>query len=328
MEYGDKMKILVIGTVNGLQNEGMRNIITNIAKSWERYHDVKYVDLKDIYKILSQLENSDVVTLCARANVKLYILSKLINLVKPRKKLNILLVQKPMPLFIKLDRICSIKCNFIIISSDDASEIHRRNERKIYKIKLGIDSKKFYPLDYQKRNELKLKYNLDLYRPVILHVGHCTYGRRLEDFCHINKEKYQCIVIASGLFENDAVVNMLRDSGVKLITGFLPDIQEFYQMADVYFFPTISTDFVISVPLSIMEALACGTPVVAYLFLESMKEINVINQNSISFISSIQELEQAIENSVHSKAQVTLLKSSISWDNAADDMITILKGNI
>lgn len=44
-------------------------------------------------------------------------------------------------------------------------------------------------------------------------------------------------------------------------------------MADAYLFPTRSAEFVISIPLSVMEALSCGVPVIGYKSFENLNEI-------------------------------------------------------
>ena len=48
-----------------------------------------------------------------------------------------------------------------------------------------------------------------------------------------------------------------------LIEDYVPQIQELYQLADVYLFPVTEAGNCIDVPLSALEAAACGIPVAA-----------------------------------------------------------------
>ena len=70
----------------------------------------------------------------------------------------------------------------------------------------------------------------------------------------------QRMVVASGMFEDENVVRILNEAKVKIHKGYLENVEEVYQMADAYLFPTRSAEFVISIPLSVMEALSCGVP--------------------------------------------------------------------
>jgi len=46
----------------------------------------------------------------------------------------------------------------------------------------------------------------------------------------------------------------------------LENIEKYYQAADCYVFPTIDPKFCVQIPISIVEAMACGLPVVATRF--------------------------------------------------------------
>ena len=81
----------------------------------------------------------------------------------------------------------------------------------------------------------------------------------MEDFAKIHTA--QRMVVASGMFEDENVIRILNEARVKIHKGYLENVEEVYQMADAYLFPTRSAEFVISIPLSVMEALSCGVPV-------------------------------------------------------------------
>ncbi|MDR3560096.1 MAG: glycosyltransferase [Negativicutes bacterium] len=317
------MKILIVGTVNGLQNEGMRNVITHFSKCFKKEHEVIYSALRDIGSSFALAKKSDIVIVCARASAKVYLLCRL--LMFRTSRLFVLLVQRPEKWFVRLNNICTLKCDYLTIYGKD-SEVLRSGPSRVYEVSVGIDTLKFHPLRLDERNHLKKKYGFDTVRPIVLHVGHCSTGRGLEDFCLIDKSSYQRVVVASGLFEDKTVIDMLHESEVKLLTGFMPNIEELYQIADVYLFPTKTTEYVISIPLSVMEALSCGTPVIAYNQLSSLSYIKTRRLNVLNIIETTLELEQALEDSISHKAEITLLDECKSWDESAQEILKFLKG--
>ena len=317
------MKILVIATVNGLQNEGMRNVITHISKSFEKEHEVAYAALRDIKAILSLAKSSEAVIVCARANVKVFLLCQLLQF--RVKKLIVLLVQKPEKWFFKLNNVYPLKCDYLTIYKKDIENLQLCKDGNVHEVAVGIDGQKFHAITPDERTSFKEKYGFDSMRPVVLHVGHCSLGRGLEDFCLIDQDSYQRVIVASGLFENNEVMEKLQKADVKLLTGFLPNVEELYQLADVYLFPTKSAEFVISIPLSVMEALSCGTPVVAYRQLSSLSYIKTNREKALNIIECSSELAKAVEDAVPNKSETTLLYDSKSWDESALQILNILK---
>ena len=70
-----------------------------------------------------------------------------------------------------------------------------------------------------------------------------------------------CLVLSDfSAFEDGAVP---VGPGIHSVTGYQPDLALFYLAADVLVFPTVDSRAVVGTPLSIFEALANGTPVVA-----------------------------------------------------------------
>lgn len=317
------MKILIVGTVNGLQNEGMRNVITHFSKALNKEHEVFYAALRDIRTSFALAKDSDVVIVCARAGAKAYLLCKL--LILRTAKLFVFLVQQPEKWFVILNKFSRLNCDYLAIYEKD-SEVLRPKPSKVYEVSVGIDTRKFHAIGVDERNRLKGKYGFDPIRPVILHVGHCSSGRGLEDFGLIDQSRYQPAVVASGLFEDKAVIDRINEANIKLFTGFMSKIEELYQVADVYLFPTKTTEYVISVPLSVMEALACGTPVIAYKQLASLAYIKTKSPNALKIIENNSEIANALEQSIHYKTEIPLLAECKSWDESAWEFLEILKG--
>lgn len=128
---------------------------------------------------------------------------------------------------------------------------------------------KFYPLSDQKaKKDLKKKYGIDENAFVITHIGHIRNSRNLESLIPLQNGVNQVVVVGSSstrknLPEVDGLRAKLKDAGFKLLEGYIENIQEVYQMSDLYIFPVEFSTGAISFPLSVLEARACNTPVLS-----------------------------------------------------------------
>lgn len=133
------------------------------------------------------------------------------------------------------------------------------NYSKLEVINNGIDKEKFYACsDY---SELYVKYNIPKDRKIILGVASTwTKLKGLDDFIELSKiinDEY--VIVLVGLSKKqlkslpDKIVAIKRTENTNELT-------KLYNMATVFFNPTYADNF----PTTIMESLACGTPVCTY----------------------------------------------------------------
>ena len=138
-------------------------------------------------------------------------------------------------------------------------------EKRVSYLKTGVDTERFSPVSKEKKIELKKTYGFDPAKPVILHVGHLKYGRNVSQLMKLDS-RYQAVFVASTLTksEQDELLRqeLLQCPNIKIIDEYQPNIQEIYQLSDVYFFPVVAEGNCIDIPLSCMEAAACNKPVV------------------------------------------------------------------
>lgn len=309
------MKIQILGTVNGLQNEGMRNVATHLAKSLGKDSTVYYSGLKSPFAILRNSCRADATLVFARANKLVYWLTRLVTVLC--KNTWLVCVQEPMPEFLDCSRRTPLRCHYFYISAPDMKNLTPREGYRAVPLSVGIDTVKFSPVSAERQAELKKTYGFDPEKPLVVHVGHASPGRGLEDFLSLDGAKYQRMVVLSGMFEDEGATGRLEAAGVQIHRGYLPNVEQIFQMADVYLFPTRSNEFVISIPLSVMEALSCGTPAVGYESLTGLGEIPC-DSGSIRRIQDAGELNGAVAALVSRKGSVSLLKDGKSWDEAAD----------
>lgn len=99
---------------------------------------------------------------------------------------------------------------------------------------------------------------------VYLHVGHLRPKRNLRALARLAAQPGAHVVVVGSTStpEDTAVRDELERAGVRVIREYVP-IHEFYRMADCYVFPTVDSEGCVEIPLSVMEALASGVPVLA-----------------------------------------------------------------
>ncbi len=183
-----------------------------------------------------------------------------------KKKVSVLLTQVTEISFLANVFLSLCKSELIVVSDDTKHMLEKAvNPKRIRKIPMGVDTKKFIPVAKEKSAELKAKYGVPPEKKVVLHVGHLNEGRNVAQLMKLDK-KYQIILVTSTLTkdeQDEALKNkLLSCPNVKLIDDYVPNIEEIYQLADVYFFPVTEQGRCIDVPVSCLEAAACNKPVV------------------------------------------------------------------
>lgn len=309
------MKIHIISTINGLENEGMRNVATHLSREFEKENTVTYSGLKDIFSIIKNGRKSDVTVVFARLIKSVYYMLKI---VRPFvKKICVVCVQPVSQEFAQLNKKSRVVDYCLTICKDDVTNAFE--EDIIHTFDVGINSEKFSK--NSNRAQLCEKLNLPQDKTIVLHVGHCSKGRYLEEMLTLDKNKYHCVVIASGMFDDENTISALENGGIDVRFGFVKNIEEYYNCADVYFFPTKSSEYVISIPLSVMEALSCSTAVVAYSSFEKLSLIKVNSKKAMTLIDDVSQLENAINIAVKNKGDGSYLENPQSWYEISIDIL-------
>lgn len=314
------MVIHIIGTVNGQINEGMRNVATHLAREFEKENTVLYSGLKQIPQIVLNSKRADVTIIFARANKLVYSLTSIVT--KLCKNTWIVLVQKPDAEFMAKNNKHPLKCSYLSITEGDMKDVKTLPGAQKKFFSVGIRADKFTPVSNERQKELKKKYGFDEAKPLVIHVGHCSKGRGLEDFAKIGTA--QRMVVASGMFEDENVVRLLNEANVRIHKGYLENVEEIYQMADAYLFPTRSAEFVISIPLSVMEALSCGVPVIGYRSFENLKEIRGTT-GSVTLIDDANQLDSVLPEVIKKKCDHSLLEKPESWGGVAHMVLKVVQ---
>jgi glycosyltransferase involved in cell wall biosynthesis len=143
----------------------------------------------------------------------------------------------------------------------------RRLGVRVFQISPGVDCGWFRPAQPEERAQSRVALGIERAARVVLHVGHAQVGRNLRVLADLSGAGHLVLLVVSPRFAPDPrVAAELRGAGVRLITDNVPDIRIAYWAADSYVFPTVESHAAVAVPLSVLEALACGVPVVTTRF--------------------------------------------------------------
>ena len=131
-------------------------------------------------------------------------------------------------------------------------------------VPMGVDPVRFAPVDVSTKKSLRTKYGVPEDARIVLHVGHLKERRNLEWLVRVQETIHSTtLVVSGGATGVDArVFRRLATAGVHIIGEYVPKVEEVYQLADAYLFPTIHELGAVAVPLSVLEAMACNLPVV------------------------------------------------------------------
>jgi len=134
---------------------------------------------------------------------------------------------------------------------------------------LFVDTLKFQSIQDNKRKEaLRKKYEIPLDKYIITHIGHINWGRNLDALIPLQYGENQVVIVGSSSTPIDSpkekeLKKRLIDCGIIIIDRYVENIEELYQLSDLYVFPVIFEGGCIGMPLSILEARACGIPVLS-----------------------------------------------------------------
>lgn len=191
-------------------------------------------------------------------------------------------------------------------------------------LKSGVDTKRFTPVTPEYQAELKKKYGLDPAKKTILHVGHMKEGRNVAELMKLDS-CYQALLVVS-TFTSPEQDLQLRErieacENIKVIDQYIPNIEEIYQLSDAYFFPVLEQGNCIDIPLSCLEAAACGKPVITTKYGE-MAEF--VGKPGFYFLQSMDssEINQLVDRAVsETECQARGAVLDYDWDHAVQTLL-------
>lgn len=318
------MKICIIGDVEGKHDEGMKNTAYNIYNELKKNGNVmsalspKKVFYPSFWREIKKF-NPEIVHYIAGPSIISFTILTLIKIYCRNVK-SIISVIHPKYLISK-QLISILNPDLMLIQTQDMEELCKEIKCDFSFLPNGVDIKKFQPVNLDVKKELRDKYNVSHNKFVVLHVGNIRKGRNLTVFKKINQEDIEVIIVSSGTISKDEThYNELKRYGFRIMDEYIPNIEEIYNLADCYVFPTVRRHNCIEMPLSVMEAMACNIPVISTKFGGLPRILNegdglvfVDDENQI--ISEINKLKLSNE-----KIRVREKILAYSWAKVVNDL--------
>jgi glycosyltransferase involved in cell wall biosynthesis len=131
-------------------------------------------------------------------------------------------------------------------------------------VPVGVDLDLHRPARDGERAALRRAHGVPEDAFVFLHVGHLNAKRNLGSLARLPTLPGALVIVVGGTSTPDdrGLRAQLEAAGARVIHGPVP-VDEYYRMADAYVFPVIDCEGSTEIPLSVVEALAQGLPVIA-----------------------------------------------------------------
>ncbi|MBE7443736.1 MAG: glycosyltransferase family 4 protein [Planctomycetia bacterium] len=270
---GKVLKIFTLGNVDNYFDEAQKNITKRLSSELSKIHNVRYDNAKrnvfnmSFWKNLNKFK-PDIIHVFLRPTTFVLLYANIFKLFSWKSKIVISAFQPPLIIW-GLDSLISyIQPDLFVTITNKLANHFEKFKCKVRVLPCGVDIHKFQPITDELRNQLRKKYGLPLDKFIVLHVGHSTKGRNLPLLKNISKnDNIQVVFVSSKSFNiENSLIEELLNSGCHVITDYLENIQEIYQLSDCYVFPTINESNSIGLPLSVLEAMACNIPIITTKF--------------------------------------------------------------
>lgn len=332
------MNVAIFSSVlNRVGDEGVRNFAGAIGREWQKQkHNLLWVNLGEKltkgeiiaidpwlrpWKIPLKVKEfrPDLVAFYPDASLNIFsaLRSRALHAIFPSAKHALIALQPEPHLHHQVWCIRLVKgFDRLFVQSQHSVEDCKGVSRSISVIPSGVDRLRFQSVNSLRKRELRQKYQIQSNLPLALHVGHLRHSRNIEKLLLLQKNGIaQLILVGSTSTTQDLpLIQRFKESGVIVIDYYLEHIEEWYQMADLYVFPVISTTSAIEFPLSVLEALACGLPIVSTPF-GGLPDF-LSQKDGIIFTPEDKFVEQ-VSNAINNPIPVPLLRSDFEWGGIA-----------
>ncbi|MFI5271419.1 MAG: glycosyltransferase [Ktedonobacterales bacterium] len=189
----------------------------------------------------------------------------------------------------------------------------------------AVDVEVFKPAATDARARLRREWGIPPESFVALHVGHLRPSRNLDALAAL---RLRCpdvtlLLAASTSTRRDlALEQSLLSAGIRVIKSYVPQIECLYQLADCYVFPVQASHGSAELPLSVLEALACGLPVATTRF--GALDESLPQGPAVRYFESTDELADSVRQFMQAPPTATVARQlalMYGWDHATQALV-------
>ncbi len=264
MSTSKRKKILLIGDPYGNQDEGMKIATSSYLKYLQKYYqeqlEVACVNAKEALQFWKR--RPAYIHFCHGPSIKTFVLGMMLKVLYPRARQGYSFIHPSIES--NSTGLLKLLGRFDAFGpSEKYLDLLAQTKANCIDLPLGgVALDKFTLSSSAESLELKKQLQVDG-KPVILHCGHLKKSRNLQALLALVDEFSVVLIVSTSTPPDFELKAELERGGVRVIHEFIPNIADYYNAADVYLFPVLSEHDAIALPLSVLEAMACGRPVVS-----------------------------------------------------------------
>lgn len=331
------LRICIVGEYSDPPDEGMKNVAYNLTKELSKHHDVIELTTKNVKNAILRNKPLNILSPNFKKAIRSlkpqiihyipysgptlfsFLRAKILSLYTNNAKIILSALQPRKYSHLSKKIIPLIKPDLVLIQSYKIEATLNEVTCKTKFLPNGVDIEKFFPVNKEIKEKLRKKYELEINKFIILHVGHLKKERNLRLLCKLKKDNLVIIVGSTSTIPDKDVFSNLTDKGIIVWNTYVEKIEEIFQLADCYVFTPENEFAGIEIPLSVMEAAACNLPIISTKFGALDRIFN--EKNGFFFVKNKNEFTdkiQIIKDGVNVKTREMVLP--YSWKNVVTSL--------